>query len=169
MINNKNSAHDYALFFQLSRGVPQLFRLGLIDIDGSSVKPAVEKSWWEAIIQAMKNIRQFGIILTVTCIGEILRYFIPLPVPASIYGLLLMLFLLVTGIVRVDKVKEAGGFLIEIMPMMFIPAAVGLMASWELLRPVLFKVLVIIVVSTFLVIGVTGLTAQKLMKGAGDE
>ena len=169
MIKNKNSAHDYALFFQLNRGVPQLFRLGLIDIDGSSVKPAVEKSWWGAIRQAMKYIRQFGIILTVSCIGEILRYFIPLPVPASIYGLLLMLLFLVTGIVRVDKVKEAGGFLIEIMPMMFIPAAVGLMASWELLRPVLFKVLVIIVVSTFLVIGVTGLTAQKLMKGAGDE
>ncbi len=136
---------------------------------GKQRTPGVEKSKWEALVKVMKYIRQFGIILTVTCIGEILRYFIPLPVPASIYGLLLMLFLLVTGIVRVDKVKDAGGFLIEIMPMMFIPAAVGLMASWELLRPVLLEVLVIIVVSTFLVIGVTGLTAQKLMKRTGDE
>ena len=49
---------------------------------------------------AMKYIRQMTIILSVTCVAEILKYFIPLPIPASIYGLVLMFLLLVTGIVK---------------------------------------------------------------------
>lgn len=103
----------------------------------------------------MRYIKQFAIILAVTCIGEILKYFIPLPIPASIYGLVLMLVLLMTRRVRLESVKETAEFLIEIMPMMFIPAAVGLLVSWEQLQPILVPVLVITVVSTFAVMIVT--------------
>ena len=77
----------------------------------------------------MKYLRQFGIILGVTCAGEVLKYFIPLSVPGSIYGLILMFVLLFTGILKVEHVKETGEFLIEIMPLMFIPAGVGLLTS----------------------------------------
>ena len=104
----------------------------------------------------MRYIKQFAIILAVTCVGEILKYFIPLPIPASIYGLVLMLVLLMTRRVRLESVKETAEFLIEIMPMMFIPAAVGLLVSWEQLRPILIPVVAITVVSTFVVMIVTG-------------
>ena len=70
----------------------------------------------------MKYLRQFGIILAVTCVGEIMKYFIPLPIPGSIYGLILMFVLLLTKVIKVEHVKETGEFLIEIMPLMFIPA-----------------------------------------------
>lgn len=112
----------------------------------------------------MKYIRQFGIILAVTCVGEILKYFIPLPIPASIYGLVIMLVLLMTRRVRLESVKEAGEFLIEIMPMMFIPAAVGLLVSWKQLQPILLPVLVITVVSTFAVMIVTGKVTDCLTR-----
>lgn len=79
----------------------------------------------------MKYIKQFGIILTVTCAVEILRYLVPLPVPGSIYGLLLLLALLVFHVIRLEQVKEAGKFLVEIMPLMFIPAAAELIVSWS--------------------------------------
>ena len=75
----------------------------------------------------MKYIRQFLWILLFSFAGELLKYVIPLPVPASIYGLLLLLLALVTGILRLESVKETSKFLIEIMPLMFIPAAVGLL------------------------------------------
>lgn len=78
----------------------------------------------------MKYMRQFGIILGVTCAGELMKYFLPLPIPGSIYGLLLMFVLLLARVIKVEHVKEVGEFLIEIMPLMFIPAGVGLMASW---------------------------------------
>ena len=104
----------------------------------------------------MKYMKQIAIIFGVTCIGEFLNYFLPLPVPASIYGLILMLVLLVTHVIKIEHVDAVGTFLVEIMPMMFIPAGVGLVTSFEKLRPVLFPVLVITVVTTFLVMAVTG-------------
>lgn len=112
----------------------------------------------------MRYIRQLTIILAVTCVAEILKYFIPLPIPASIYGLVLMLLLLVTGVVKLPQVKETAEFLIEIMPMMFIPAAVGLLESWSVLQPILLPLLVIIPVTTVLVMGATGRTAQKILR-----
>lgn len=112
----------------------------------------------------MRYIKQFAIILAVTCVGEILKYFIPLPIPASIYGLVLMLVLLMTRRVRLESVKETAEFLIEIMPMMFIPAAVGLLVSWEQLRPILIPVVAITVVSTFVVMIVTGKVTDFLAR-----
>ena len=73
----------------------------------------------------MKFLRQFMIILLLSFLGEVLKMFIPLPLTASVYGLVLMLFCLVTGILKTSQVKEAAFFLIEIMPVMFIPAAAG--------------------------------------------
>ena len=105
----------------------------------------------------MKYLRQFGIILAVTCVGEIMKYFIPLPIPGSIYGLILMFVLLLTKVIKVEHVKETGEFLIEIMPLMFIPA------SWSQLQPFLVPLLVITVVSTFVVMIVTGKVTDFLI------
>lgn len=111
----------------------------------------------------MKYMRQFGIILGVTCAGELMKYFLPLPIPGSIYGLLLMFVLLLTKVVKVDQVKETGEFLIEIMPLMFIPAGVGLMASWGELQGFLVPLLVITITTTFIVIFVTGKVTDFMM------
>ena len=92
----------------------------------------------------MKYFKQFGVILTVSFLGEVLHAVLPLPVPASIYGLVLMLIALMTGIIPLAKVRDAGNFLIEIMPLMFIPAGVGLMTSWGALKPILVPVIVIL-------------------------
>ena len=115
----------------------------------------------------MKYLRQFGIILGVTCAGEVLKYFIPLSVPGSIYGLILMFILLFTGILKVEHVKETGEFLIEIMPLMFIPAGVGLITSWSQLQSFLVPLFVITVVSTFVVMIVTGKVTDFLISRMG--
>lgn len=112
----------------------------------------------------MKYIRQFLWILLFSFAGELLKFVIPLPVPASIYGLLLLFLALVTGILRLESVKETSKFLIEIMPLMFIPAAVGLLESWEALSGILIQVLTATVVSTVLVMGVSGMVTQALIR-----
>ena len=112
----------------------------------------------------VKYLRQFGIILAVTCAGEIMKYFIPLPIPGSIYGLILMFVLLLLRVIKVEHVKETGEFLIEIMPLMFIPAGVGLMESWGDLNSMLVEVIVITIVSTVLVMGVSGKVTELVLK-----
>ena len=117
----------------------------------------------------MKYLRQFGIILGVTCAGEIIKYFIPLPIPGSIYGLILMFLLLLMRVIKVEHVKETGEFLIEIMPLMFIPAGVGLVTSWNQLQSFLVPLLVITVVSTFVVMIVTGKVTDFLISKRGEK
>ncbi len=112
----------------------------------------------------MKYIRQFFIILAVTCVAELMKALIPLPVPASIYGLVLMFLLLWTGLVKLPQVRQTAEFLIEIMPLMFIPAAVGLLDRWQAMKPLLVPVLVIVPVTTALVMGITGRLAQALVR-----
>ena len=93
---------------------------------------------------------------------------IPLPVPASVYGLVLMLAALITGVLK--QVRETATFLIEIMPVMFIPAGVGLMESWSSLQPVWLPVILITIVTTVLVMVVTGKVTQAMIgKEKKDE
>ena len=112
----------------------------------------------------MKFIKQFGIILAISFVGEIMNYLIPLPVPASIYGLVLMLLCLHFGIVHIDSVKDSGKFLIEIMPLMFIPAAVGLIESWKTIASKIGTYLIITVLSTIFVMIVAGHTTQAFIR-----
>lgn len=112
----------------------------------------------------MKYLRQFCIILLLSFIGEGIHAILPLPVPASVYGLVLMLLALQTGILKVGQVREAAVFLIEIMPVMFIPAAAGLLESWGVLKPVFVPVIVITVITTIFVMAVTGRVTQSVIR-----
>ena len=79
----------------------------------------------------LKLFKQFTIIIVLSFVGEVLHALIPFPIPASIYGILLLFFLLERKILQVDDVKEVADFLIFIMPLLFIPAAVGLIDAWN--------------------------------------
>ena len=103
----------------------------------------------------MRLLKQFMIILMITFLGEGLKYILPLPIPASIYGMVILFVCLLTG---------AAEFLIEIMPVMFIPAGVGLMVSWGVLKPMLLPVSIITIGSLFTVIATTGLISQWIIR-----
>lgn len=119
----------------------------------------------------MKYMKQFGIILAVTCAGEILKYLIPLPVPGSIYGLGLLLALLIFKVIKLEQVKEAGEFMVEIMPLMFIPAGAGLITSWGQMKGMLIPLCVIVPFTTCIVIFTTGKVTDIMIdkKGKGNE
>lgn len=112
----------------------------------------------------MKYMKQFGIILTISFAGEVCKRLIPLPIPASIYGLVILFVCLNAKWIPLDSVKETGKFLIEIMPLMFIPAAVGLLDAWSVLKPICIPVIVITLVSTVLVMGITGRITQFIVQ-----
>ncbi len=104
----------------------------------------------------MKYLKQFGIILVLSFIGELLNHVLPLPVPSSIYGIILMFICLKTGLIPLEEVDETGRFLIEIMPLMFIPAAVGLLEAWNIIQSVWLQYLAVTAVSTVFVMAVAG-------------
>lgn len=107
--------------------------------------------------------KQVGIIFTVAFLGEVCHLVLPFAVPASIYGLCLMMFFLLTDLIKLEEVEVAAHFFIEIMPFMFIPAAVGVITSWEKLRANLFPFIVIIVSTTLCVMIFSGKVTDKIM------
>lgn len=111
----------------------------------------------------MKLLKQFLIILVISFIGEILNHVIPLPVPASIYGMVILFLALVTGVIKLNSVERAGKYMLEVLPVMFIPAGVGLMATWGILRPIIVPIAIIMVVSTFTVLAATGWSSQLVI------
>ena len=72
----------------------------------------------------MKYITQLLYILLFSGLGELLEKVIPLPIPAAIYGLILLLIALCTGLLKEEKVADAADFLIAIMPVLFVAPAV---------------------------------------------
>lgn len=111
----------------------------------------------------MKYVRQFVIIMVFTFLGEVLKALFPFPVPASIYGLLALLLALETKLLPLASVRDVGEFFVEIMPLTFIPAGVGLLESWGVMKPMLGSLVLTVVVSTILVMAVSGLVTQGVI------
>ena len=116
----------------------------------------------------MKYLSQFLTILGFTFLGEALQRIVPLPIPASVYGLALLFAALCLGLVKVEQVKEVGGFLTSILPLLFVAPTVGIVEYWQLIRPQLLSMLLLLVASTMITFGVSGKVAQYLMKKGGE-
>ena len=112
----------------------------------------------------MKTLGQIVIILLVSFAGEMLNYCLPLPIPASIYGIVILFCLLEFKVIPLRAVKETGDFLVSIMQLMFIPAAVGLMDQFQSLRAILLPFLVINLVGLVVTFAVTGRVTQFFLR-----
>lgn len=117
----------------------------------------------------MKYIKQLLIIVGISLAGALLKFILPLAIPASIYGMVLLFVGLMTGVIKLESVKETGKFLIEIMPIMFIPAGVGLLTSWGTLSRILVPVSLITVVTIITVMAATGWVSQIMIRKAGEK
>lgn len=117
----------------------------------------------------MKLARQFLIIIAFSFVGEALHWLLPLPVPASIYGIVLLFVALERKWVRVADIDKTCAFLIEIMPIMFVPAAVGLLKSWDVVRGEIGAYVVVTVVSTFAVMYAAGAVTQAIVRRKRGE
>ena len=117
----------------------------------------------------MKYVKQSSIIFGITMAGEFLYTLLPLPVPAGVYGLFLLLAGLCTGIIKLEHIEETGNFLLEIMPLMFIPVTVGLIENYDLMKSVAIPLIVISIVSTVIVMATTGKITEVLIAVIGKK
>ncbi len=111
----------------------------------------------------MKYLKQLMIIMAVSFAGELLNRLLPLPVPGSVYGLLIMFLCLVSGLIKLEQVEEAGTFLIKVMPALFIGPCVSLMTMGGDLAGKLIPILAVCLASTVAVMAVTGLVSQAVL------
>lgn len=117
----------------------------------------------------MKLLFQFFIIIVISFVGEMLNRFIPLPIPASIYGIVILFLALKMKWLKESQISEVCSFLIAIMPVLFIPAAVGLIESWNVISENLVKYVLILVISTVVVMAVSALVTQSVIRRGKEK
>ena len=117
----------------------------------------------------MKYIKQICIILSICLLAELMERLLPLPVAASMYGLVLMLLALMTKVVKLKDVEDVADFLTGNLAIMFVPPIVGVMASIDEMKKMLVPLFVISIVTTLLIMSVTGWVTQAIMRKKGNK
>lgn len=101
--------------------------------------------------------------------GEAMQRLIPLPIPASVYGIVLLFGALCLKIVKVEQVKETGSFLSALLPLLFVSPTVGIVENWGLIQPRLLPIVLLVVGTTVLVFGISGRITQSILKRKGGD
>ena len=112
----------------------------------------------------MKYVYQIMIIGGISFAGELLNHLLPLPVPASVYGMLLLLIFLCAKGIKLDQIQEAADFLLAAMPLVFVAPGVALMESFGSMKGSVLKIFFIALFSTVVVMAVCGWTAQIMVR-----
>ena len=112
----------------------------------------------------MKYMKQIGVIVTIAFIAELLYFVIPLPIPASVYGMAILFISLCLGIIKLEMVEDVADWILSIMPIFFIAPTVGLIEAFADIEGQVIPLVIMCIVSTFVVTSVTGLTAQGIIR-----
>lgn len=115
----------------------------------------------------MKIIKQTGIIFTICWLSIIIERLLPFPFPATVIGLIVLFLCLLTGLLKIKHIQEKSDFLLSNMAFFFIPAGVGMMNYFDILKKNWLPLLIICVLSTFITFAATAYSIRftlKLMK-----
>lgn len=112
----------------------------------------------------MKYICQVTIVLGFTLLGELAHLLLPLPIPAAIYGLVLLFLALMLGIVKLHQVDGVSRFLIGGMSVLFVSPGVGIAQVWHQISSSAVGIFLVALVSTVVVFLVSGLVTQAILK-----
>ena len=105
-------------------------------------------------------LKQSAWIFGFTLLGEALNRLLPLPIPAAVYGLVLLFAALCLKIIKVEQINKVSDFLLTILPVLFVSPAVNLLESWGILAPHVIPIALLVLSSTVLVFAVAGLVSQ---------
>ena len=112
----------------------------------------------------MKYIKQLTILVILSLVSEFLGAIIPLPVPASVYGIVITFILLETKILPLSAIEETSRYMITIMPIMFIPPAIRLLDLWDVVKPIWLSCTFIAAITTFAIMFVSGRVTQAVIR-----
>ena len=112
----------------------------------------------------MNYLKQLFIIIAFSALGEICHYLIPWPIPASIYGMVLLFVALLTKVIKVSHVKETGSFLVKMLPVMFVVPLVSLIQCWDVLKETWLQIAIITVISTVVTFAAAGVATKLFLR-----
>lgn len=114
--------------------------------------------------KAVPFLQQAFIFAIVMLVANIIKGFLPMPMPASAIGLILLFIALSTKIVKVEQVEGLGNKLISIISFLFVPAAISVINSLGILSTSGLQIMLIIIVATVILLAIAGWSTQVFLK-----
>lgn len=108
-------------------------------------------------------IRQFTLIVSILAISYMLEVGLSLPIPASIIGMLILLILLLTKIVKLNQVEVVSDLLQREITLFLLPLSIGIIGSIELLEGKFLLTILIVIISTIISIFTTAIIMKILI------
>ncbi|MBQ6844917.1 MAG: CidA/LrgA family protein [Agathobacter sp.] len=112
----------------------------------------------------MKYMIQIGVISTIAFVGEVLHFLLPLPIPASVYGMAILFLFLCLGVIKMEMVEDVADWILSVMPIFFIAPTVGLIEAFGDIKGQVIPLVLICFISTVVVTSVTGIIAQGIIR-----
>lgn len=112
----------------------------------------------------MPLLKQLGIIVGICLAGELLNKIFKIPIPGNVLGLIILLALLTTGMIKLEKIEKISKFLLDHLAFFFVPSAANILNNLDLIQSQWLPIMGVILISTVIVMTVTGLTVQFLIR-----
>ncbi|WP_211231343.1 CidA/LrgA family protein [Halonatronum saccharophilum] len=112
----------------------------------------------------LKLLREFAIIVAIAFGGEFISYYFNLAIPGNVLGMLILFSLLLSGLLKVEQIKNIGKFLLDHLAFFFIPPAVAIISTFDILKGQWIQLTLVVILSTIMVLISTGLTIQFFQK-----
>ena len=112
----------------------------------------------------MKYLNQFMIIMGFSLLGEALQRLIPMPIPASVYGIIVLFAALCLGLVKLEQIKETAGFLSSILPVLFVSPVVGILENWPLIKGAVLPIILLSAGTTVLTFAAAAWTVTAVIR-----
>lgn len=113
---------------------------------------------------------ELAVIFAVCIAGDIVAKLLPFSFSSSVLSMIILLVLLMVRALKMENITASASFLTSNMAVLFIPYGVKLLQYLDVIRENLVLFLLIVLVTTPVVYGVTAFTAQLVIKlqGGGD-
>lgn len=112
----------------------------------------------------MKLLTQIAVVFGVCLAGELVSALLPFVFPASVISMLLLFFLLLSGLLKPEQIAEKTDFLLKNMAFFFIPAGVGIAESFSEVKASILPLLAVCVITTILTFAATAFTVTAVIR-----
>jgi len=102
-------------------------------------------------------LREIALIFGCLILGNIVKYLLGIPVPGSVFGMIILFLLLKSGYVKEDHIKRITGFLLDNMAFFFVPIGVGVVLYLDIIKSELFPIMASSLLSTLVILFVVGI------------
>lgn len=116
----------------------------------------------------MNFLKQLIILCACLFVGSILKALIPLPIPETIYGMLLLFILFAIKAIKTDDIRKTSDAILDNFAFLFVPAGVGIIENLDLFKQNIVVILIITIITAAIALAITMLVVEAMQKRMKD-